>query len=123
MFGEDGRGRAPCIIAAYMMMAGERQHKRLTLSMALKHMESKWASEINGGFLSKLIALEKSLYGEVGYDADCFFSRYLTWHLGEGFDPRSRQRREAFRWFIARTRRCPRSRQQGQARQVEHQFQ
>ncbi|XXQ33671.1 Tyrosine-protein phosphatase domain-containing protein [Plasmodiophora brassicae] len=65
VFGEDGRGRAPCIIAAYMMMAGERQHKRLTLSMALKHMESKWASEINGGFLSKLIALEKSLYGEV----------------------------------------------------------
>eukprot|EP00474_Spongospora_subterranea_P002474 CRZ02932.1 hypothetical protein [Spongospora subterranea] len=66
VFCEDGCGRSACIVIAYMMMASEKQNKKLPLSMALKHLDSKWEhSNINAGFLSKLVALEKQLYGEV----------------------------------------------------------
>jgi hypothetical protein len=49
-----------------MMMAAEAQSKKLTLSMAIKRVEESCDNvRMNDGFMSKLVALEKRLYGEV----------------------------------------------------------
>lgn len=49
-----------------MMKAAENARKKLPLRMAIKHVEEKMNISPNGGFMSKLVALERDLFGEVG---------------------------------------------------------
>ena len=62
---------APAFVLAYMLIASFEKHKKLALKDAMTHV-SKKKSEAkscemnpNNGFMSKLIALERKLFGTV----------------------------------------------------------
>jgi predicted protein tyrosine phosphatase len=60
----DGIELAPAFMVAYMLIASFEKHKKLPLKDALAHVE-KLKPDVapNDGFVSKLIALEKKLFG------------------------------------------------------------
>jgi hypothetical protein len=61
---------APAFMTAYMLIAAFEAHKKLPLKDALAHVQKLHkATEPNDGFISKLIALEKKLYGCVCFSA------------------------------------------------------
>jgi predicted protein tyrosine phosphatase len=64
----DGVELSPAFMVAYMLIASFEKHKKLPLKDALAHVE-KLKKDIcpNDGFISKLIALEKKLFGCVWF--------------------------------------------------------
>lgn len=62
----DGKSVGPTMMVAYMMMASQRQDKKLPLVKALDFVMSKEPYiQPNRNFMKQLIELEKDLYDEV----------------------------------------------------------
>eukprot|EP00455_Lapot_gusevi_P031767 TRINITY_DN345_c0_g1_i2.p2 TRINITY_DN345_c0_g1~~TRINITY_DN345_c0_g1_i2.p2 ORF type:complete len:281 (+),score=94.90 TRINITY_DN345_c0_g1_i2:75-845(+) len=62
----DGLEVSPALVLAYMLRASYEKHKKLPLKDALAHVQKKNPdAQPNDGFMSKLLVLEKRLYGEV----------------------------------------------------------